>query len=358
MHSNRQKDQARIDKYLCYSGLVNVLVVQTAFLGDVILTTPFLERLKQELPSSTIHIVTTPSGCEVLADIPRVVCHVLDKQQGIWSGLQQLQRELESISFDFVFCVHRSIRSLIIARRVVAFKRIAFSSLAAWLLGFEVFPYSKYNEATHYSEKPQALLQTIGAEVKKMPPVLYVSQADQEWAKKTLPDSAIVVSPFSVWGTKMWFSDRFARVACRLAKETSKSVVLVGSKGSRELVVAQTITEKLAAEQIKCVNLVGKTSIGQLKAVIKQAALLVANDSAPVHIASAFDVPTVAIFGPTVKKWGFFPLSSKSRMVECKNVPCRPCSLHGPKTCPKKHFRCMDKITVEDVVQAANEVLG
>ncbi|MBI3544189.1 MAG: glycosyltransferase family 9 protein [Deltaproteobacteria bacterium] len=167
----------------------------------------------------------------------------------------------------------------------------------------------------------------------------------------------VVVSPFSVWGTKMWFADRFARTGAELARRHGLAVVGVGGGAGREAVIGRTIVEKVAEAGGKAVSLVGETSIGELKAVIKGARLVLANDSAPVHVAAAFNVPTVAIFGPTARKWGFFPLSERAIVVERLGLECRPCHIHGPQKCPKGHFRCMNDIQVEDVVQAVENLL-
>jgi heptosyltransferase-2 len=155
----------------------------------------------------------------------------------------------------------------------------------------------------------------------------------------------------------MWFADRFARAGIEISRRFGVDVVVIGGGAGAEKIIGQTITEKIVQAGGKAVNLVGQTSISELKAVIRGAWLVVANDSAPVHIASAFDVPTVAIFGPTVRKWGFFPLSSRSRVVERSDLPCRPCHIHGPQKCPKRHFKCMDQIQVEDVVQAVQNLV-
>jgi heptosyltransferase-2 len=103
-------------------------------------------------------------------------------------------------------------------------------------------------------------------------------------------------------------------------------------------------------------NLCGKTSLRFLPALIKQCRLFITNDSGPMHIAVAVHVPTIAIFGPTVKELGFFPYGSAHRVMEVE-LACRPCGLHGGKTCPRIHFECMKKITVDAVVKEANEML-
>ena len=85
--------------------------------------------------------------------------------------------------------------------------------------------------------------------------------------------------------------------------------------------------------------------------------LFITNDSGPMHIATAFNVPTLAIFGPTTRELGFFPYGRGHRVLEVKGLPCRPCALHGGRKCPQGHFKCMRLITVDDVFNNAKEML-
>ncbi|MBI2604719.1 MAG: glycosyltransferase family 9 protein [Deltaproteobacteria bacterium] len=345
---------------------MRILVVQTAFIGDVVLTAPFLRALLEKWPGCAIDVVAIPQGCAVLEGFPSLRCHALDKRSGL-KGIRDVLRSLaaghEADEFDLVFCVHRSLRSLWIGRRARAKKRIAFRSAVARMLGYKTVPYPPYSEEIHYADKPMALLLALDSNTPlTLRPTLAVAAADEASAKLKIaplgPERRyIVLSPFSVWNTKMWFADRFARVCAEIAAHRDVAVVVTGGGAGRERAIGQTIVEKIERAGGLAVSLVGATTIGELKALIRGAALVLANDSAPVHIASAFDVPTVAIFGPTVKKWGFFPLSSRHIVIERPGVPCRPCGLHGPMKCPKRHFRCMNEIQVEDVRRAVKNLL-
>lgn len=343
---------------------MRILVIQTAFIGDVVLTTPFLLALRERFPEAELHVVATPQGCEVLAGIEGVRCHVLDKRgTGAVRGLRKTITSLgRDKNFEYVFCVHRSLRSLALAKNVRARRKIAFRSFWSKLFRFETVAYPPYDEKIHYADKPLALLSVLGVAAGPTPrPRLCCVEADLRSAREKLGSitgqAYLVISPFSVWGTKVWFADRFARVGVEVARRLGLPVVLIGSGSVRERTIAETICEKLVSGKAPVVNLVGQTTLGELKAVIKGATALVANDSAPVHIAAAFDVSTVAIFGPTARRWGFFPLSTHSVVVERHDVSCRPCHLHGPEKCPRGHFRCMNEIQVEDVVQAVQNLL-
>lgn len=344
---------------------MRVLVIQTAFIGDIVLTTPFLIALRDKWADCEIHVVTTPQGCEMLAGLENLTCHSLDKRgTGVLKGMKKVLTEIgRKTEFEFVFVVHRSMRSMALAKKVRAKRRIAFSTFWSRLFKFETVSFPAYDEKTHYADKPISLLKVLGECPKTPLPTLATDANSQKTAvaklEKIIRDQRgyIVMSPFSVWGTKMWFADRFAQAGLEISKRLRVPVVIVGSRNSAETVTAKTIEEKIKAGGGKCLSLVGQTTLGELKELIRGAKLVVANDSAPIHIAAAFQVPTVGIFGPTVKKWGFFPLSTKSVVVERNDVACRPCHIHGPTKCPKGHFRCMNEIQVEDVVQAVQNLL-
>lgn len=346
---------------------MRILIIQTAFIGDVVLTTPLIAAAQKRWPGAEVHFVSTPAGCEVLAGLSNVVCHCLDKKHvGFVAGLNSMRAALKGFEpFDYIFCVHRSVRSLLFGVNTKASKKIAFRSMWARLLGYETVAYPPYDREVHYADKPLALLAPLlspgEALLWRSPrPKLAVVTADDVSVRGKIPffaDGFFVLSPFSVWGTKTWFADRFSRLGAELCSRLQLSAVILGAGGAFEAVTAKTIEEKISQAGGQALSLVGKTTLGELKAIIRQAKILVANDSAPVHIASAFDVPTVAIFGPTARKWGFFPLSTRSTIIARDDLSCRPCHLHGPQKCPKGHFRCMSEIQVEDVLKGVEDIL-
>lgn len=348
---------------------MRILVIQTAFIGDVALTTVLFRALQSRFgKNAAIHVVTTPQGRELLAGLSGVTAHALDKKKKSFrEGLAEVRAELGREPFDLVVAVHRSLRSLWLGRTVNAKRRIAYRSFWSGALGYETVNYPEYSDDTHYVDKVLKLLEPLGqtddgARPDRRLPWLAVQpnealSARDKLARLSAASGYIVLSPFSVWGTKMWFADRFAQLGAALAKTHGLPIVIIGSPTAKEKIAGATIAEKIAASGGRALSLAGETTIGELKEVIRGAALLVANDSAPVHIAAAFEVPTVAIFGPTVRKWGFFPLSARATVVERLDVACRPCHVHGPERCPQKHFKCMDQIEVADVAQAVENLM-
>ena len=354
------------------------LVIQTAFLGDIVLTTPLLKVLVDDVGTKSVHLVTTSVGADVLVGFPKLATHVLVKNKSSfvrqWRSFKSLVQTLKIIDFDAVLLVHPSVRSTVLAWCVAGFKNRrkvrAFAVLhRRWLapfLGFQLIPQLPLASGLSYAQKVCELLPNQSHAMKNLianknylpylpSPKLGVSESFK------LKKPYILICPFTAWGTKMWFADRWVEVIRELAGSFHDvTFVMVGPSGEREKVIAKTLMQRLSEEVTSRVqNLVGQTNLSELKGLFSKAALVLTNDSANTHLASAFNVPTVTIFGPTIPAFGFQPLSDRRRIIEpVIALDCRPCSAHGPQTCPKRHFRCMDSISAESVVQAARDLLS
>jgi heptosyltransferase-2 len=159
------------------------------------------------------------------------------------------------------------------------------------------------------------------------------------------------VSPGSKWGTKRWLAEKYSALIDELIANDDNAVIVLGSPDEKEL--NESVVEKCkTGRNDRLLNLTGQTQLDELRALYPQLSALVTNDSSPLHYASAFDIPTVAIFGATLPEMGFGPVAEKSVVVEKKGLPCRPCSDHGPEVCPLSHFKCMKEISVKEVLQA------
>ena len=158
----------------------------------------------------------------------------------------------------------------------------------------------------------------------------------------------IALAPGSIWATKQWpyYSDlaRELRAAARL--------VVIGAETDRPLAA-----EILAAANGAAIDATGRLSLLASAELVGRAMLLVTNDSAPLHLASAMNTPTLAIFGPTVPEFGFGPLAERSQVAGHTGLACRPCDRHGPRRCPLGHWRCMREITADDVARIARGLL-
>lgn len=336
----------------------NILVVQTAFPGDIVLTTPLFKALKKRFPESKLAVLTTTPGYELLRDIKEIDSIIpYDKRGSGITGFIKLMRRLRSESFDLCLSPHRSSRTALMIFATGAPVRIGFSDASLpFLYNKRVFRDKLFHEV----ERGLSLLAPLGLEREGLDKYPYLEISTETWnqVKKLLEDAGIAsnetvigIAPGSVWATKRWTAEGYASLIDGLADRYDAKVLLIGSQSERK-----TGDEILSLARHKPVDLIGKTTLRQLIAVIDRCRLLIGNDSAPGHIAAARMVPVVSIFGPTVPAFGYYPYGKDVVIVE-KELSCRPCHHHGPEKCLEGHFRCMMDITVDDVMNAVKKIL-
>ncbi len=328
-----------------------ILIIQTAFLGDVILCTPLIKALRELSLDSFISFLLIPETKKVLENNPHlneILVYDKRKKKGVGSFLQ-IMTKIRERKFDLAVIPHRSLRSALLAYLSGIPQRIGFDkSTGSFLFTHKVV----YPLNIHEVDRNLSLLSSFNPHLMEPSPELFPSSEDFSYARKLLLDSGIRegdkivgIAPGSVWATKRWLPERFAEVSDLLLKKEAK-VVFLGSEDDRNLCerIANLMTDKPAI-------LAGRTDILQSAAIISFCKVILSNDSAPVHIASAMRKPVVAIFGSTIPEFGFAPHGEGHLIIE-KKMDCRPCGIHGRGKCPQKHFRCMNDITTEEVLQA------
>jgi len=339
--------------------LDRILVIQTAFIGDVILTLPLMQVLKKKYPAAGIDIVAVPRAAEIFANHPAVSRIIVYDKRGSEKGIGgflRIRRQLLEKPYDLVLVPHRSLRSALLARSVRATLRIGFDrSAGRWLFDRVV----RYDAAAHEIDRNLSLLAPLDATVPNGElPRLYPSEAD-----RCVVDDAIIamglppepnliaVAPGSIWNTKRWPADRYAAL-CRLVSKDYNAVVLIGGKDDTAL--CRDIRAAAGAGNI--VNTAGMFSLLQSAEIIRRCRAIVTNDSAPLHLAVAVGTPVAAIFGATVPGFGFGPRGERDVVIETNGLKCRPCAIHGGEKCPIGTFECMKSITPERVVEAVKNI--
>jgi heptosyltransferase-2 len=333
------------------------LVIQTSFLGDTVLTTPLIAELARRGP---VDVVVTPASAGLLANNPSIrKLYVYDKRgrDAGARGLLRLARLIRRDSPDgartavaplverTAYLAQGSVRSAALALLAGFRRRVGFDSSPARLL------YTRcilYDRSAHPAERLWWLANPGGdSPAPEMPPPrLYPGEPERAAVDALLGPvhdgrPLVALAPGSVWGTKRWpyYPELAARIAprCRLA--------IVGSADGSD--AARAIVRAADAQGV--VDATGKLSLLASAELIGRADLLVTNDSSPQHLASAMATPTITIFGPTVPAFGFGPLAPRSTTLGHPSLPCRPCSHHGPPTCPLAHWKCMRELSVEMV---------
>ncbi len=344
-----------------------ILVVHTAFLGDLILTAPFFEGLRKIFPHAEILFVTNKVGTALFDPNPWNLKFELFDKRGADSGPLGLWRKIKKLRAfrpQLTFCLHRSYRSALLARGAGAPVWGFFEGSASFLFEHRVHREGHSFEAQKNLALLHAYLSGQGEalELSVFPKVEY-TQKHAEKAQAMLKGRGgfVALVPSSVWATKRWPAEKFGELAILFAKKKSMSSVLVGGHDGMDAAIAKQVEDyflKHCSPDIRGLaplNLAGKTDLGVLKAVLAKAKLVVSNDSAPLHMAIAVGAPVHGIYGPTTREIGFFPLApeGKSGVSEIVGLECRPCGLHGHKACPLGHFRCMLELSAQTVFAEA-----
>ncbi len=330
----------------------SIVVIQTAFIGDAVLTLPMIQRLKKRYPESSIDVVAIPRTAEIFGSHPAIRNVVIyDKrhtERGV-RGILGMVRKLATSSYDVALIPHRSFRSAIIAALARIPVRVGFDTNAGAFLMTHIVP---YRSDIHEIERDETLLREIGIPVAgRELPSLNPGADDEAFVGKILDEAGIssgtplmAIAPGSVWATKRWLPDRYAGLI-RMLHERGFVSALVGGKED------ETLCTRIAAES-GCPSLVaaGRLTLLQSAALLRRVKVLVTNDTAPMHLAVAVGTPVVAIFGATVPAFGFSPYGDSDTVVETSGLPCRPCSIHGGHNCPIKTFVCMKGISIQTVL--------
>jgi heptosyltransferase-2 len=320
------------------------LVIQTAFLGDVVLSTSILEKLHQYYPDAQIDILVR-RGNEGLFEYHPFLhgVYVWDKKNDRYNSLRLIIKQIRQQKYDYAINLQRFFSSGL----------ITFSSGAKNKRGFTKNPLSflfdKSVEHTyqgqHEIDRNQLLIDDITDNFASKPK-LYTSKSIVESINQYIHNQRfITIAPASVWFTKQFPFDKWVDFINHIPDNIT--IYLLGGPNDVELC---TFINKISSREV--IILAGKLSYLQVCALINKALMNYTNDSAPLHLASAMNAPTASIFCSTVPEYGFTPLSDNHTVIEIQTpLPCRPCGLHGRKSCPLHHFNCANLIQTKQLTE-------
>ena len=318
-----------------------VLIIQTAFIGDVILATPLIETIKVNYPNCQIDFLIKKGNEELVNNHPLISnVFLFDKTQKSHSLLDNI-RKIRREKYDFVFNLQRFVSSGLIAvfsagKKIIGFKKNPMSFL---------FDKRFEHQISNGQHEVDRNLSVIQAQCKLLirRPKLYPNKADFEKVDELAETPFICIAPASVWKTKQAPIEKWIEIIRHAASEYR--IYLVGA--SSDYALCEEIIQK--SQCIELDNLCGKLKLMETAALFSKAQHVFVNDSGPLHIASAMNTPVTALFCSTSPKFGFGPLSDKNEVIEVMNLACRPCGLHGKITCPKGHFDCGNKLDVSKI---------
>ncbi|MEY4987456.1 MAG: hypothetical protein RL567_1235 [Bacteroidota bacterium] len=327
-----------------------VLIIQTAFLGDAILISSLLEKIRIESPSTIIHLLVRKGNESIFQAYPHTnlaKVWAYDKKQK-WASWRALRAQFQAEHFDQVFVAQRFFGMGLLSLTIGAKKVIGFDKNPLAMFFSERVAH-EWGTGKHEIERNTALLSSwLGPKVYNP----YLSPEVKALPKGLNSKSYICISPGSVWETKrlpvrVWID------FIKLLPE-NQAVVLMGAPNEVDL--SNEIAQ--ACPNHRIFNEAGKHGLVDAIRIYQQSFMSYVNDSGPMHICSAVDTPTVAVFCSTIPAFGFGPLASWNRIVEEDRLECRPCGDHGKKSCPLVHYACGNQITGNQLFKQYEELLA
>jgi len=324
-----------------------ILIIQTASIGDVILTTPILEKLHYIYKDAMIDFLLK-KGIESLF-IAHPFIHQLifwDKKSNKYKNLFNIIKQIRKEKYDIVINVQRFASSGIItglsgAETTIGFNKNPFAMFFTKKIKHKI---GKQYQGIHEIDRNLELLADLDTD-KKFTVRLYPSEKDFATINKYKDTTYICVAPASLWNTKQYPKEKWIEFINKVKPDYK--IYLLGSKHDIELcneIINATTNQNTF-------NLAGKLSMLESAALMKDAKMNFVNDSAPLHLASSMNAHVTAVFCSTITEFGFGPLSDDSAVIETsERLDCRPCGLHGYKECPEKHFKCAMTITKEQLL--------
>jgi len=322
----------------------NILVIQTAFIGDVVLSTSVLEKLHKELPNATISLLVRGGNESLFEDHPFLnEVLVWEKRSDKIKNLFFLLKEVRRKKFDCVISCHRYLSSGILAgfsgaKHIAGFKQNPLSFL------FNTTARHVIGDGRHETDRYHELIQDL-VDGSRALPKLYPSPKHIEAVKPYIQNKPFIcVAPASVWYTKQLPIEKWIELIRKI--KHPYTVYLIGAPSDFEL--CQQILGQVSDDQV--INLAGHLSLLSSCYLMSHSQMNYVNDSAPLHFASAMNAPVTAFFCSTIPEFGFGPLSANNKVIEHK-IACKPCGLRGYKSCPKKHFKCGYEVNLENIVE-------
>jgi heptosyltransferase-2 len=352
-----------------------ILVVQTAFIGDVFLMVPLLQEIKKIFPNDSLIVVVREGLAEFLEKL-KLADEVFELKKGNRDSYLELQENLKTRSFRYILSPHSSVRTALFifplrAERKISYSRwwnpfffdIRIEKKMAWpepmrqLQLLEPIWQQKLLEHFNLSAAVDFRMMSTAIESE-----LLMTLSQEQWSphlnlrqellKKYHLETKryVVIFPGSVWKTKQWTTEGFAQLAIQL-EDSNFEIVLMGSAG--EIDICNEIGRGLKNN----INLAGQHALWESLLLLTKAQLVVCNDSGSMHMAALANVPTVAIFGPTVLSQGFRPWQNRASVIENSKLECRPCGKHGHRSCPLGHHECMKSISSALVFSACKRYI-
>ena len=325
-----------------------ILVIQTAFIGDVVLATALLEKLAQYYPTAQIDFLVRKGNESLLENNPHLhEVLVWNKKENKLRNLFATLAKIRKNRYDMVINLQRFFATGLLtafskANQTIGFDKNPLSFLFSKKVKHVI---AKENGIKHEVERNNDLIRSFTDDLFTRPK-LYPAESDFTAVQHFSHIPYVTMTPNSVWFTKQYPAEKWIELMNHFPLEYK--IYLLGGKEN----IADCVQLKKSSSNANVEVLTGKLSFLQSAALMKNAAMNYVNDSSPLHFASAMNAPVTAIFCSTVPAFGFTPLSDHSYIIETtETLTCRPCGLHGYKACPMGHFKCALTIETDRLIE-------
>ncbi len=309
--------------------------------------------VREKHPKAQIDFLVKHQFQDLLATNPHLNNVIVFEKAGQGKPLRELRSRIRSEGYDWIIDIHRNLRSLYLSRGSGAnlvtrhSKKIFYRSMLVYL-GINLYPEVEPVMLRYFRAVNGRGIQYDGMQTEIPVPDGYGSALADRFPGLAGDRWTLTICPGASFANKRWLPDRFLEVAKFYSGTRGAQILFLGGAGDSDLCAG------LASEISGSINLAGELSLLESAAILKGSNLVVTNDSGMMHLAQSQKVPLVAIFGPTTRELGYFPMPEQSAVVEA-DVACRPCTHNGLDHCPKRHFRCMREISAEMILEAAGQ---
>lgn len=332
-----------------------LLIIQTAFIGDAILTLPLIQELKKANTERIIDVLTIPKCAEIFKASPytdNVISFDKRGKEKSFPGLIKLAKKISANKYDKLFCLHRSLRSAILSFLIKAGVKSGFSNSAFPYVFDRIIEYRfDYHEVRRnlsfcekeYDDESWRILPEVQP--------LDIHFEENSIFKKGFQRGIIAIAPGSVWQTKKYPLEDYLRLTDILADKDFGFIIIGDSK---EADAGEEFEKKFPGQVM---NFCGKSSILESIELLRNCRLLITNDSAPTHFGMAAGIKVLTIYTSTVPNFGFYPYNWGSDFTGLDDLGCKPCGMHGYRECPKGHFKCAKMLKAEMIAAKAEKML-
>jgi len=342
---------------------MNHLFIQTAFLGDLLLSVPSLKQIRIQDPNSHLSLVCRKGFGTFMKELD--LCDQVFEFDKTTKNL--VDQKILNKTFDYVFCPHQSLTSHRLVQKIKSRHKLGYYKFwNSFFFSRRIHRRMELPETLRQMQLPGAVWKSLEIKLKNFSSkkqiipswsqmeLSHLKWTDSEYHKLVqrknmnfkFNKNYICLAPGSVWPTKQWPTDYFLKVADHFYQK-GLEIVLIGSPDEKSL------GEQLQSKAPHCHSFIGDLSLTESTMVLARSKGLICNDSGAMHIASLLTLPTLAVFGPTVPELGYKPWNPKAHILENKKLLCRPCGQHGSHHCPINTHQCMTSIDPGLVVRKA-----